>query len=279
MSTLQSGEMMDKNTSAYKLKNFGPLYYLNLDRHTQRRQYIGSHLAHWGIENPTRVAAYDGTHDDLGALTTGAYPKRMSTGEVACVLSHLKAIHQWYHSSTTPYAIIMEDDCELDVVSDWPFTWEDFIARAPYDWDVIQLAVIFVRQIPAPIHVRTAKDYSTACYAITRHHAEKLLHHHVCGQQYRLDNGVRPRPVADELIYNSGITYSVPLLLYNTELGSSIHPKHLETCHISSYSAIRTFWQQQGANLSVEQITEFHPHPDKTSASSPETALFIQQHT
>ena len=32
--------IFDKNKSAYKLKNFGPLYYLNLDEQPERQQYM-----------------------------------------------------------------------------------------------------------------------------------------------------------------------------------------------------------------------------------------------
>ena len=32
---------------------------------------------------------------------------------------------------------------------------------------------------------------------------------HYRGDKYKLDNGVRPRPVADDLLYNSGNTYSI----------------------------------------------------------------------
>jgi hypothetical protein len=31
---------MDRNKSVYKLKNFGPVYYLNLDGQPERMQYM-----------------------------------------------------------------------------------------------------------------------------------------------------------------------------------------------------------------------------------------------
>ena len=34
----------------------------------------------------------------------------------------------------------MEDDIDLDIVRCWNFTWSNFIAKMPYDWDVIQLS-------------------------------------------------------------------------------------------------------------------------------------------
>ena len=52
--------IFDKNKSAYKLKNFGPLYYLNLDEQPERRQCKNSPGVHsggsgqWSIGAPTK---------------------------------------------------------------------------------------------------------------------------------------------------------------------------------------------------------------------------------
>jgi hypothetical protein len=154
----------------------------------------------------------------------------------------------------------MEDDCELEIAKYWSFTWEDFIARAPYAWDVIQLAIICTGDIVVPIHTRFVNDFSTACYVITRHHAEKLIKYHIRGDKYKLDNGVKPRPVADDLIYNSGVTYASPMLLYKTELGSTIHTEHVDIFHKNSYNAIFNFWKQRGSYISLEQITNYDPY-------------------
>jgi hypothetical protein len=260
--------MMDKNKSTYKLKNFGPVYYLNLDGQTERKEYMESQFKYWEIENYTRISAYDGRDDDLGDIIKGRYPEMMSSGEIGCVTSHLKAIKHWYETSDSPYAIIMEDDCDLDIVRFWNFTWSDFIARVPYAWDVIQLAIICTGDIHVPIHTRFVNDFSTACYVITRHHASKLIANHIRGDKYKLDNGIKPRPVADDLIYNSGVTYATPILLYKIELGSSIHPEHIDVFHRQSHDGIRNFWQQTGAQMSVEQLTNYDPYLGRVSEPS-----------
>jgi hypothetical protein len=260
--------IMDKNKSIYKLKNFGPIYYLNLDDQPERKEYMESQFKYWEIENYTRISAYDGREDDLSDIIKGKYPDMMTSGEIGCTTSHLKAIKHWYDTSDTPYAIIMEDDCNIDIARYWNFTWQDFIARAPYAWDVIQLAIICTGNIHVPIHTRFVNDFSTACYVITRHHAEKLIRNHIRGNKYKLDNGVKPRPVADDLIYNSGVTYATPLLLYKIELGSSIHENHIEEFHRKSYDAILNFWQQQGAQLTLEQITNYDPYLGRISEPS-----------
>lgn len=262
------GILMDKNKSAYKLKNFGPIYYLNIDGQPERRQYMEDQFKYWEIENYTRISAYDGRDDDLSDILKGKYPDLMTSGEVGCVTSHLKAIKHWYETSDSPYAVIMEDDCELDVVKHWNFTWSDFISRIPYAWDVVQLAIICTGDIVVPIHNRFVNDFSTACYVITRHHAEKLIKYHIRGQKYKLDNGVKPRAVADDLIYNSGCTFATPVLLYKTELGSTIHQDHVDTIHKASYNGIMNFWETTGCQMTIDQLMEYNPYLGRVTESS-----------
>ena len=259
---------MDKNKSIYKLNGIGPIYYLNLDGQPERREYMESQFEYWEIENYTRISAYDGREDDLSDIIKGRYPERMTSGEVGCVTSHLKAIKYWYETSDSPYAIIMEDDCNLDLVKYWNFTWSDFYCRIPYDWDVMQIAIICTGDVHVKVHKRFVNEFSTACYLITRHHAEKLLRLHVRGEKYKLDNGVKPRPVADDLIYNSGNTYSLPLLLYRIELGSSIHPDHIDAFHRGNYDAQFNYWSQKGAELSIENLMDYDPYLGRVVESS-----------
>jgi hypothetical protein len=251
---------MDKNKSAYKLKNLGPIYYINLDGEPDRKAYMEYQFNYWGIENYTRISAYDGRDDDLSDIISGRYPEMMNSGEVGCITSHLKAIKHWYETSNSPYAIIMEDDCNLDLVKYWDFTWDDFYSKIPYDWDVVQVAIICTGSLHVKLHKRFVNDFSTACYLITRHHAEKLLKHHVRGDKYKLDNGVKPRPVADDLIYNSGNTYSIPLLLYRIELGSSIHPDHIDAIHKANHDGLLNFWQQTGAQIKISDLMDYDPY-------------------
>ena len=240
---------MDKNKSVHKLKNIGPIYYINLDDQPERKEYMENLFKYWEIENYERVSAYDGRNDDLGDILKGRYPEQMTSGEVGCTTSHLKAIKHWYETSDTPYAVIMEDDIDLEIVKCWSFTWSNFISQVPYDWDVIQLAIICTGGLHVTLHRRFVNDFSTACYIINRHHAEKLIRLHCRGDKYKLDNGVKPRAVADDLIYNSGNTFAIPLFLYKLELGSSIHDIHIHVFHKSSYEAIWGYWKHDSTNV------------------------------
>ena len=258
---------MDRNKAAYKLKGIGPIYCINLDDQPERWNYMEEQFKYWEIENYTRVSAYDGREDDLGNIIKGRYPDMMTSSEIGCTTSHLKAIKQFYESGE-PYAIMMEDDCNLDLVRFWNFTWRDFYCKLPYDWDVCQIAIICTGDIQIKVHKRFVNEFSTACYLITRHHAEKMLKLHVRGDKYKLDNGVRPRPVADDLLYNSGNTYALPLLLYKIELGSSIHPEHIDVFHKGNYEAQFNFWSQRGASMSIDELMDYDPYLGRVSESS-----------
>ena len=151
---------------------------------------------YWEIENYTRVSAHDGRGDnDLGEILKGRYPDNMNSGEVGCVTSHLKALKEFLNSGEQ-CALIMEDDCDINTAIYWPFSWKDFFCKVPYDYDVVQLAIINPAQVNVKIHRRFVNDFSTACYLINRRYAQKLIDLHVRGDKYKLDNGVKPRAVS-----------------------------------------------------------------------------------
>ena len=266
---------MDKNKAAFKLNGLPPVYVINLDGQPERWDVMEESLKYWEVENYTRISAYDGRDDDLSDIISGRYPDTMSGGEIGCTTSHLNAIKHYLDTSDSPYAVIMEDDCNLEMAKFWNFTWNDFMAHAPYDYDVIQIAIICTGDIHVRLHKRFVNDFSTACYVISRHHAEKLVRLHCRGgytgeQKYKIDQGVKPRPVADDLVYNSGNTFSIPLLMYKIELGSSIHPEHIGVWHNGSHKALWQYWQQAGAEINIADHMNYDPYLGRvTEASQP----------
>ena len=266
-------DLTEKNKAAYKLNNFGPIYCINLDGQPERWDYMERQFKYWELTNYQRVSAYDGREDDLSDIIKGRYPDMMTSGEIGCVTSHLKAMKHFLDNSDAPYAVMMEDDCDLDLVRYWNFTWADLVAHFPYDWDVIQMAIICTGDLHVRLHKRFVNDFSTACYVITRDHAEKLVRLHCRGgytgkQKYKLDQGVKPRPVADDLIYNSGNTFAIPLFMYKVELGSSIHPEHVDAFHKSNHEALWGYWSQQGASMSIAEQMDYDPYLGRVTENS-----------
>ena len=222
---------MDKNKALHKLQGFPPVYVINLDGEPHRWKAVEDMLKYWEVKNYTRISAYDGREDDLSEILKGRYPDNMNPGEVGCVTSHLKLLKEWLEETDEPMLLVMEDDCDISTVAHWPFSWRDFQSQLPYDFDVVQLAIINPSTVSVRLHRRFVNDFSTACYIISRSHAEKLVKFHCRKDKYKLDQGVKPRAVADDLIYNSGNTFAIPLLVYRYELGSSIHPNHIDAFH------------------------------------------------
>jgi hypothetical protein len=247
---------MDTNKSAYKLNGICPIYYLNLDGQPERRKNIEDQFDYWQIKNYERISAYDGRDDDLSHILLGRYPE-ISSGEVGCVTSHLKGMKHWLETSDEDHAIFCEDDLDLETVKYWPFTWKEFYSYIPYDWDVVQLAVINPRKLLGNLHPRLVDDFSTAAYMINRRYAEKLMALHVRGDKYKLDNGVRPRAVADDLIYNAGKTYAIPVFIYKLDLGSTIHPEHVDVFHKGSRDGLLAWWQNESNKMETHQFFEF----------------------
>ena len=261
-----------KDKSVEKLRGFGPIYCINLDGQPERWEYMQSQFKEWELTDVTRISAYDGRDDDLSDVLAGRYPEMMTSGEIGCVTSHLKAIKTWLETSDSEYAIMMEDDCDMSIVRSWRFNWKHVMSKLPYDWDIFQMAIISTTTIHARLHERFVNDFSTACYAIRRSHAEKLMRFHERRNgKWKLDSGVKPRPVADDLLYNPGKSYAMPLMLYHIPLGSSIHPEHVDVFHRSSYMGVKNFWDQQAPQLdsnTLNGLFDYDPYLGRVAPSS-----------
>lgn len=231
-----------------KLNNFPHVYYINLDDDVDRKVASEEQFDTYGVSY-TRISGYDGRKSNLFEHLTGRYPPMMNSKEVGASLSHLKAINYWYCNSDSEYAIICEDDVSFVTVDYWPFNWDDIISNLPYDWEIFQMAIINDMQVSANLHHRYINDFSAACYLIKRDYAKRLLSYHVHGEKYKLDNGVKPRAVADDLVYNAGRAYAMPLFLYNVNLDSTIHTEHINIYHRNCYDGILKFWMETGKNI------------------------------
>ena len=258
--------LMDKNKSAYKLKNLPNIYWINLDSDTHRREYMEEQFKYWEIENHTRISGFDGREDDVACHLKGRFPDSMTQNEVGCCLSHLKTIKHFYENTDDEYALILEDDIDFETVKHWNFSWREFFSRIPYDWDCVQMTTICTGNIHVNLHNHFINDFSAAAYLITRHHAAKVLKHHTRGEFYKLDNDVKPRAVSEDVIFGSGKTYCIPLFLYRLDLGSAIHPEHIEIFHRNSYNAILGFWKEQGYQIPIESLMTYDPFLGRLTA-------------
>jgi hypothetical protein len=48
--------------------------------------------------------------------------------------------------------------------------------------------------------------------------------------------------------------------MYKVELGSSIHPEHVEVFHKANHQALWGYWSQQGANMEIAEMMDYDPY-------------------
>lgn len=247
--------MPDKNKALFKLNNFPKVLWLNLDKSVHRKQYMEEQFAYWGIEDHVRISGYDGTSDDVTTYLKGKVPDNMNQGEIGCCMTHLKALKYFVEETDLDEIMICEDDVDFSTAKHWTFTWKDIRKRIPYNFDTIQFTIINPNGITLKLHQRYINDFSAACYLITRHHATKILKFHDKGtDKWRLDNGVKPRAVSEDLILDGGKGYAVPIFSYRLDLGSAIHPEHIEIFHQDSCNALGDYWKQNGPSITLDDL-------------------------
>ena len=251
------------NKSAYKLKKFPRVYWINLDSNTDRREYMEKQFSYWEIDNHVRIPGYDG--GSVKKFLSGTYPERVTMNEIGCCMSHLQAIKTFYEDTDDEYCMIVEDDVDFSTANFWNFTWQEFANNLPLYWDCMQLTTICTGDIHIRMHLKFINDFSAACYLITRHHAEKIIKNHIRGIRFKLDNGVKPRPVSEDLIFESGRAFTFPIFLYNIGFESNIHQEHIDTFHRGSRDALFDFWKEYGHCFDLKDYMNYDPYFYKVS--------------
>ncbi len=239
-----------------KLEGIGPILWINLDTESNRRKYMEGLLDSNGIPH-TRISAVDTRSlDDLSNIMCG-FPEMVTKAELGCTMSHIKAIKYFYEETDLDHVVICEDDISFDTVPHWPFTWKEFIKNAPYDWDVLQCSITCTKNLRVNLHPRLINDYCTVMYVITRHHASKIIKMHFKNGKFKLDQKFKPRAASEEVVYNSGKTYSIPLFIYRCDFNSSIHQDHIETFHKGNAEAILNFWKNIDPRLGAREMLDY----------------------
>ena len=108
----------------------------------------------------------------------GRIPDNVSQNELGCCMSHLKAIKHFYEETDDEYCMILEDDVDFPL-SGIGIYLAGVCRFTSYDWDCIQMTAITTGDIHVKLHLKFINDFSAAAYLISRHHAAKLMKHHI----------------------------------------------------------------------------------------------------
>lgn len=205
-----------------------PIYYINLEYREDRNSSMLSQFANLNINNYKRINAVD-------KKTVKAVFK-MTESEVACSMSHLKALSEFLESNSE-FAMICEDDLDLSNSLKINF---NFYEMKPSSKDNYCLQTSLVKRedeyIRFLLSSRTFWDFGTMSYIINRQYASKVVSNYLLDEKVAFNNFqprtikdprsgvIETRPVADELIYSLCDTKVFPLFTYNisdSDIGST----------------------------------------------------------
>ena len=216
-----------------KLKGLPMIYYINLDHRTDRREWMESQFDYWGITNYHRVCAskyHISKYDEWkNIVVEDEILECLSLMSVA--LNNIETIINWYDTYPSETCIIMEDDISLSNIKYWNFDWTYFENNLPENWEIVQLYYCTRYwsdglSVPMFLHKRVDAG-SAAAYLINRSYAKRLkdlLHRDGKYRLTFLDNSYhrkysKTHIIQDDVLFDIGITYSVPLFNLNVNLG------------------------------------------------------------
>lgn len=204
------------------------LYYINLDKSRNRRNYIEKHFNQFTKKTGyplSRIPAVSrSTFDDK--LSSGCINRNNKT-EVAVLLSHLKAIHTAYHDKVD-FAYIFEDDVVIHRIPDT----KKITTSAPRGWEIIQLFTTKFYYGGNQLFKRV-KSITACAYLINRIGMRRILlrmsKNGVCQSNFNaVDWRLRGSCVSDVVLYRhlNGYLYTDLYFSVKTD-DSTIHPSHL----------------------------------------------------
>jgi len=243
---------MSEHIGLNKLKGFEPVYVINLKSRTDRFDYITTQLKENNLSNHIIVEAVDGKNTEWDNLVFNRQSISLTDSELGATISHLSTIKKWLETSNSEYAIIIEDDLSFETVKYWDFSFEDFVKSIKPKYDILQFCIIHNFQVNTSFHIREHRDWSAACYLITREGAKKIIDKYFIDGKYVLPPD--HRALADFIIYYGFKCYSQPLFTYSVDFETSItapnntkeDKEHPNGIHHKSRKDVISFWENYG---------------------------------
>jgi hypothetical protein len=250
-----------------KLEGLPHVYYFNLDNRLDRRGYMESQFHQWGIKNFTRVSGTKylaSKWSEWMELVVGnIYMHGKMPAVTANAMTHIDFFRWWLEHTNDNQLIIMEDDCDLDLIEYWHFDWNYLMKHIPYDWDCIQLGYESQIQINFFLSPKqSTRSYFGPCL-LNRRYVQKLVDLHYKDGKFIFDHQVNNYQLlieggsttVDYFIGENGRTYCIPLLTVNNDLGSyEDNVAHYIECHVKSRKIYYDWWQTERDNFSIEDF-------------------------
>lgn len=165
-----------------------PIYYINMDKHTDRNTFMYNQLKNINNVGYTRIPGVNGNLINNTSTDTILYNQdqninssltfntnyKLTKTEIGCTLSHIIAIQTAYRNKDQ-IAMICEDDC-LFATLKITDNLQDIIKKSPEDWEIIQLSCTHsFNEKKISVKPWIAGNGSTAAYLINRKGMEKIV--------------------------------------------------------------------------------------------------------
>jgi GR25 family glycosyltransferase involved in LPS biosynthesis len=220
----------------HNLNFISGIAWINLDRSYKRKEYMEKLLQQIDIPN-YRIRAIDGNaYKDIKSIY-GDIPlqKNLTNSEIACTLSHIKAIN-YFKDIPGDYFIVCEDDISFDNIIFFNKNLETIIKECP-KFDILMLNKTYLQPIKDiyskwnDYFIDETLDYisSCVCYIISRSGINKLIKNakYINDNNFIL-NKYQKMNVSDIYIYKNLDTYVYKYNFISTLLEeSTLHRNHL----------------------------------------------------
>ena len=181
-----------RNKEIDKSKIDVPIYFINLDKDVNRRNFILDQLNGLKSDSFKRIPGI------LGKDVRYKYQNyKYSDGELGCMLSHIKALKE-LRDSNNEYALILEDDASFRLSYKWKYKLSEICNKLPKNWITCQLYFIPSKEENLVKGIlKSDGAWSTAAYLISKVGAVEILNKI---DQFSLLN-LNVEPLADHLLF------------------------------------------------------------------------------
>jgi hypothetical protein len=248
-----------------KLKGFPPVYYFNLKYRKDRKEYLEKQFLDHGITDYHRVDSSRYSVDNHKEWKSKVVIDKLRTEVwfLATLVDRIHGIIDWYNSNVSETCLVVEDDICFDTVQYWNFDWQTFVSNLPCNWECIQLHIIGESFVRINLSKWTLNNHSTGCILINRSYAEKLIKLHYIDNKFKLYsnygyNGNWPEyhyQSVDFVLYQIGVTYSIPLLTTNYNfLSDGLRNGKINHMSKNCDVLVLDWWKNKSQNYTLDDI-------------------------
>ncbi len=260
-----------EDTIMLKLKEFPSVNYVSLEESVDRQTTLVNQFYEHGITNINSVISK--RFAESNDVVTGKYAYTLNDGTKGCVVSHLKAIKNWYENTDEDYGFFCEDDLSLETIQYWNFTWKEFVEKIPEDAESVQLLTIRGDFETFELRERQWNDWAATAYIITRDYAKRLIDTYIQNDTYHLEvPNSEVMPLIENLLF-VGKTYTIPLFVENIEFNSTFVGSDDDVNdgqkrdHYYAHETVLNYWKGNLQEKKIPKNKSFVVKPRKPETS------------